>query len=126
MLVMNDSDKYFTYGYGGVTKFVPPRDGGTWKEVRDGANVAYEKVSDDPPSNGVYVSDHEWKYLNTGFMQARHSLKPMINVMTEVTGKLSELQAEKARLAKENEEFKARLALYAEPAKETSRSKAKK
>jgi len=114
MLVINDSDKPFVYGYNGVTRFVPPRDGGTYKEVKDGANVKYEKVSDDPPSNGVYVSDHEWKYLSRASMQSRHSLKPMNNVMTEVTGKLTELQLEKERLAKENEDFKARLALYSD------------
>ena len=126
MLVMNDSDNYFVYGYGGVTKFVPPRDGGTWKEVKDGVNVTYEKVSDEPPSNGVYVTGPEWKYLNTGFMSTRHNLKPMNNVMTEVTGQLAELQAEKAKLAKENEEFKARLALYSEPEQKKASTKTRK
>jgi len=123
---MNDCDKYFTYGYGGLTKFVPPRDGGTWKEVQDGANITYEKVSENPPTNGVYVSDHEWKYLNTGFMRSRHNLKPVHNMMTDVTNQLSELQKEKARLATENEEFKARLALYSDPEPKKTATKTKK
>jgi len=119
VLVVNDSDAPFVYGYNGQTRFVPPKGGGTWKEVKDGANINYEKVSDDPPANGIYVTDHEWKYLSRGFMQARHNLKPIHNVMTEVTGKLTELQREKEQLTKENEDFKARLALYSEemPAK---------
>ena len=128
MLVINDSDDYFVYCYGGEEKFVPPKSGGTWKRSRadDGISLVYEKVSDSPPANGVYVTSSEWTYLNRGLMSTKHKLKPMANAMTEVTGKLAELQSDKAKLAKENEEFKARLALYSEPEQKKASTKTRK
>ena len=128
MLVMNESDEYFVYCYGGEEKFVPPKSGGTWEKgkTEDGISVIYEKVADDPPPTGVYVTGPEWIYLNQGNMRNRHKLKPVANVMTEVTGKLAELQAEKLRLAKENEEFKARLALFSEPEQKKQSVKTRK
>ncbi|MAH48752.1 hypothetical protein CMI37_23195 [Candidatus Pacearchaeota archaeon] len=125
MLVINDSDKPFKYCYGGVEKIVPPKDGGTWSVGTKNSQIEYTKISDDPPAVGVHISPAEWSYLNKGSFRNAHSLTLAKDMMTDVTNQLSELQLEKERLAKENEDFKARLALYSDdkPSKPTSKAK---
>ena len=126
MLVINDSDKPFKYCYAGVSKIVPPKAGGTWKVSAGKDGIEYTKISDQPPAAGTHVTPAEWTHLNKGSFRNKHQLVPAINMMADVTSQLSELQAEKARLAKENEDFKARLALYSESEPTKAASKTQK